>query len=253
MITYSFLGKNGRLGNQLFQCATLFSVGFTRGYEIGIPKDQTISSVFSLESFKQIEKRNFSFLYKEKDFVFDASVFLVPDETDLFGYFQSGNYFNHCDDALRKEFKFQKNFEEKATIYLQNCKNTPLCSLHVRRGDYKNLSSYHTNLGSDYYNQACSAVLNSYANCKFLVFSDDIAWCKQIFTDEKFTIVETGDDALDLCIMSKCDIHIIANSSFSWWGAWLSKSRAVIAPKQWFGPSGPKSWNTVYQQGWLLI
>lgn len=253
MITYSQLGKNGRLGNQMFQYGTLFSVGFTRAHQIGIPKDQTLSKVFKLQSAQYVSNFDNKLFFKEEGFSFDPKVFLVPDNTELFGYFQSGRYFNHCEDVLRKEFEFLEHINEEANKFLQKFGDVPLCAVHVRRGDYANLSHYHTNLGSEYYVPACSLVYQNAPNIHFLVFSDDPEWCRQSFKDERFTIVETQDVGLDLCIMSKCHAHVIANSSFSWWGAWLSKSSAVIAPKQWFGPQGPKEWNSVYQQGWVLV
>jgi len=253
MITYSSLGKNGRLGNQMFQYATLLSVGLTRGYQVGIPANQQISKVFSLNNAEYLDNFDNKLTYAEKEFAFDGSIFLVPDNVDLHGYFQSGYYFGHCDDFIRKEFEFKDEIKEKAKNFLSQFSNTPLCSVHVRRGDYKNLSHYHTNLGSEYYVPACSLVYQNIPNVKFLVFSDDPDWCKDAFKDERFIVVDTKDDALDLCIMSQCLAHVIANSSFSWWGAWLSKSTAVVAPKQWFGPSGPKNWESVYQQGWVLV
>lgn len=253
MITYSNLGKNGRLGNQMFQYAALFSTAFTRGYQLGIPDNPKLTQVFSLDSAIKLKDINYNLVYKEKDFSFNPDIFLVPDGTDLFGYFQSGNYFNHCEENLRKEFHFSQDIIKKANHALEKYNNTPLCSLHVRRGDYVNLSSYHKNLGPDYYIPAAKLVFKNVPNVKFLVFSDDTEWCKNSFKDQIFDVIDIKDEAVELCMMSRCQIHIIANSSFSWWGAWLSKSTSVVAPKQWFGESGPKEWNSIYQQGWILI
>lgn len=253
MITYSQLGKNGRLGNQMFQYATLLSVGLTRGYQVAIPSNQQLSKVFKLKNAEYIEDFDNKLVYKEKDFTFDGSIFLVPDNVDLHGYFQSGYYFGSCEDFVRKEFEFQDEIKQKASQFLEKYAGIPLCSVHVRRGDYKRLSNYHTNLDKEYYIPACSLVYENVPNVKFLVFSDEPDWCRESFKDDKFVIVDTKDDALDLCIMSQCPVHIIANSSFSWWGAWLSRSTAVVAPKQWFGPAGPKTWDSVYQKGWVLV
>lgn len=140
MITYSQLGKNGRLGNQMFQYAALFSAGFTRGYQIGIPKDQKINQVFSIDSAEKLDVVSCNSVYKEKDFSFDPNIFLIPDGTDLYGYFQSGNYFNHCEEALRKEFQFSQEIVQRANDIIAKYENIPLCSIHVRRGDYTNLS-----------------------------------------------------------------------------------------------------------------
>jgi hypothetical protein len=157
--------------------------------------------------------------------------------------------------VLRKEFTFKKEIIQKAKNYLEtsNLSGRILCSVHIRRGDYKNLENYHGLLDNDYYEPACNLVLKNFSNVKFLIFSDETEECKKLFKEEPFFVVDSGDDAVDLCVMSMCQAHVIANSSYSWWGAWLSKSKAVIAPKKWFGHEGPKNWDTVYQEGWVLI
>ncbi len=260
MITYKQLGKHGRLGNQLFQYAALYSIGFMRGLEIGIPDNQKISEVFDIKPHKLIDttvptlENIFASVVQERDFKFDPNFFLVPDGSDIRGYFQSGNYFRHCQDSLRKELTFHKNISESAESFLSSRRQSPLCSLHVRRGDYVNLTTYHTNLGSEYYQTACNVVRSNVPSAKFLVFSDDPEWCKSAFSDSAaFEVVDIRDDAVELCVMSKCPIHIIANSSFSWWSAWLSGSRAVVAPQKWFAERGPKDWSTVYEPGWVVL
>ena len=255
MITFSALGNYGRLGNQLFQYASLYSVGFLRGLEIGIPFNQKISEVFDLQSANQIPAEfQPTLIAKESSFIFDLSLFSVPDNVDIIGYFQSGHYFRHCEESLRKELRFHAGIQGKAIDFLKSRNSVPLCSLHVRRGDYTKLSHYHKNLSMEYYQQACEIVKSNIPNAKFLVFSDDPHWCKQVFIDsENFEIIEIGDDAVELCIMANCPIHIIANSSFSWWGAWLSNSQAVIAPKEWFAEQGPKDWSTVYEPHWIVV
>lgn len=255
MITYARLGENGRLGNQLFQYSALFSIAFTRGYELGIPSGTKISEVFELQSAKTLDtKLSNGMTYVEPSFMFEPQFFLIPDGSNIDGYLQSGNYFRHCQEALRKDLKFKDHIFDRASDFLRNRSTVPLCSLHIRRGDYQSLSHYHKNLGSEYYQNACNIVKANVPNAKFLVFSDDPEWCKSVFVDtELFEIVETGDDSLDLCIMSRCPLHVIANSSFSWWGAWLSSSPAVIAPKEWFAENGPKEWSTIYEPGWIVI
>ena len=97
------------------------------------------------------------------------------------------------------------------------------------------LQSYHPTPPIEYYEEA----LKRFPNVTVLVFSDDSDWCfnQELFDDDKFLVSQSSDPDFDMCLMSLCKYHIIANSSFSWWGAWLSKSDNVIAPKNWFGPS----------------
>ena len=90
-------------------------------------------------------------------------------------------------------------------------------------------------------------------NVTFLCFGDDLQWVEENLKDSDCVIVSGNTPELDLRLMSMCNIHIIANSSFSWWGAMLGSFRNVIAPAQWFGPAGPKQWNTIYVNGWNII
>jgi hypothetical protein len=120
-------------------------------------------------------------------------------------------------------------------------------ALHIRRGDYVSLGSankYHGVLPLEYYEMAVSYALTNIQNPHFVIFSDDLLWCRQNLSlpDDSFTYVENnlGDASWqDLILMSHCRHHVIANSSFSWWGAWLAdqrwgKNRIVIAPHKWF-------------------
>ena len=93
-------------------------------------------------------------------------------------------------------------------------------------------------------------------NCdNFLIFSDDIVWCKNNFVGDKFIFIEGEEDYIDLWLMSLCNHNIIANSSFSWWGAWLNKNnnKTVIAPKNWFGPNKKLDPTDLYCKDWLVI
>jgi len=237
----------------MFQFATLYSVGFARGYKVCLPTEQDLTKVFEMEGVQVSDRDTTQNLtqYQERVFEFDPSVFLVPDETDLYGYFQSGRYFNHVQDHLRKIFSFKKETVEVARERLSSMDGSPICSLHIRRGDYLSLSSYHKNLNSDYYNSAISVVLQNIPNARILAFSDDPKWCKENLPEQ--IAVDDSSQEVSLCMMSMCPIHVIANSSFSWWGAWLSGSKAVISPNQWFGEKGPKTWETIYEPGWVRL
>ena len=108
-------------------------------------------------------------------------------------------------------------------------------SVHLRRTDYT-VNPNHPVQPMSYYEQALKKFDKT---DKILVFSDDPAWCKEqeLFADDSIMISEGNDADIDLCLMTKCDYHIIANSSFSWWGAWLADSEHVIAPMDWFADS----------------
>ena len=106
-------------------------------------------------------------------------------------------------------------------------------SLHIRRGDYL-YNPNHPVQPIEYYKKALEQMPK---DLPVIVFSDDSQWCREheFFEDNRFMISEDNEDHYDLCLMSMCGYHIIANSSFSWWGAWLAKSKKIIAPKDWFG------------------
>ena len=254
MITFSNIGKLGRLGNQMFQYAALYSAAFTRGYEFAIPKNTDLEKVFKLPSKQYLESDVEQTLYKEKSFSHDPNLWLIDDNTELVGYFQSPKYWLHCQEDIRREFEFQDSIQEKADTWLKENKleNRLLAAVHVRRTDYLEKSKYHHNLDDSYYMRANQFINSQFPNHKFefLIFSDDPEWCKSKFSGVR--VVENNEPEIDLCLMTKCHVIVMANSSFSWWGAFLSGSGAVIAPARWFGPDGPKDWRDIYCKGWEI-
>ena len=272
MYFYPRLGKNGRLGNQMFQYATLLSLSKYHGVEAGIPEnkgnvDDDYGYAHIYDAFENLsatlvtsaDMSSAKYEYNAKegiDFNFDPSLFSTRDDCRINGYFQSELYFSMIRDDLKKEFKFSDEIIGWCKNKLQDLRpnaDSTMCAVHFRRGDYSGLGNVHTNLGSDYYNPAISWMTDNLPDCRFIAFSDDIQWCKDNLP-EGFLFAETPGMFYDMCMMSMCDSHIIANSSFSWWGAWLSDcTKQVIAPRKWFGPDGPKSWDTIYCNGWGVI
>ena len=127
--------------------------------------------------------------------------------------------------------KSKKEIYEKYSEIL----NGETCSIHVRRGDYLGLNGHHPVCDLEYYNKSINLFDK---NTKFLVFSDDIKWCQENFKGENFIFISGNRDFIDIWLMSLCQNNIIANSTFSWWGAWLNQNinKKVIAPSKWFGP-----------------
>ena len=153
----------------------------------------------------------------------------------MVGYFQSEKYFKHNRDKILELFKPQEKINKFLLKKYSNLiNNEKHVSVHIRRGDYLKFSDYHTNLNKDYYYKAMNYFKDEY---KFIFFSDDIEWCKETFTNKNNIFIEKQDDILDLYLMSKIKNNIIANSSFSWWAAWLNENenKKVIAPSTWFG------------------
>jgi hypothetical protein len=113
---------------------------------------------------------------------------------------------------------------------------TEVISLHVRRGDYLNYPHCHPVCDIPYYEHALTYLPEG---LPVIVFTNDLEWCNEqdFFNGERFLISENNHVGFDLCLMSLCHYHIIANSSLSWWGSWLAKSKLTVAPKNWFGPA----------------
>lgn len=259
MITFSNIGKLGKLGNQMFQYAALYGVSFIRGQKFAIPENSDLERAFKLPSKRYLQNDIKQKLYKENQFHFDPNLWMIEDNTELYGYFQSSQYWQHCEPQIRKEFEFHDTVQAKANLWLQqnNLEDKLLISVHIRRTDYLSSSDYHTVLSDDYYHRASDVLTRNLSHIAsgqepfYLVFSDDTEWCKNKFVGVH--VVEGNEDVVDLCIMSQCKFHVIANSSFSWWGSFLSGSEAVIAPSQWFGPSGPSNWESIYRKDWIKV
>lgn len=257
MITMSRLGRDGQLGNQLFQYAMLRAVAEKRGFELRIPKHYTgekSKNMVELEPFsirapelRKIDDSsiNFPHHFDDKLFRYNAAVFEQPDGTDYRGWYQSEKYFAAIEMQIRKEFLFRTDVLESA-IQLLNWQPEDglVVSLHVRRGDYLQHQDKFRQLPFDYYRQALELMS---PESRLVVFSDDCDWCEREFVTllknrwvgKRIDVLRGRSHWEDLAAMSLCNHHILAASSFSWWGAWLNPSpgKKVIAPSPWFGPA----------------
>ena len=251
MIGFNALGRMGRLANQMFQYASLKGIARNVGTDIIIPfwpdevddgmgnmlRSELFDS-FDLDVQKGLLNNGHAPVVQERFFHFDEELFrLCPDHVNLQGYFQTEKYFKHIEDEIRKDFTFNSEILEPCKEMVESVDN-PI-ALHVRRTDYVRNQANHNLLSIDYYDAALSEFDD---DRNVIVFSDDPLWCHDegIFADDRFIISENEDNRIDLCLMSLCNDFIIANSSFSWWGAWLStnKDKKVITPSQWFGKTG---------------
>ena len=159
---------------------------------------------------------------------------VVDRATELRGYFQSERYFEHCRDEVRHYFTPHHRLSELLERGYGDMVAARTCSIHVRRTDYIGNPSHPDLSAGDYYERAM-AQFDS--DTTFVVFSDDIEWCRQRFRGRSILFIEALSPVEDLFLMARCKAHIIANSTLSWWGAWLDPNpdKKVIAPFQWFG------------------
>ena len=249
MLTFNNLGNLGRLANQMFQYASLKGIARKHGYDYAIPPVDlfgqndplvrgdklNIYDVFNIDKKNTINVVRNPML-QERMHEFDKELFdSCPDNVDLFGYYQSPKYFEHIKDEIKSDFKFSDEVESICSEMIDSICDDKIISVHIRRTDYT-VNPNHPLQPITYYEQALKKFRKS---DKILVFSDDPAWCKEqeLFADDSIMISEGNDADIDLCLMSKCNYHIIANSSFSWWGAWLADSEKIIAPTNWFADS----------------
>lgn len=254
MVTCTLLDDkaSGRFGNKLFIIAALIGCAENHEDVVLLPEWQYENifkngvKTYPLSDMKLMASKSYRepcFSYKE-----------IPYSSgmDLIGYFQSEKYFKQSKDSIYRYFEFTDEIQEEINKQYFKYKELKTASIHIRRGDYLKYPDIHPVCDAKYYNDAM-ARLNMVD--KFLVFSDDPKWCKENFDLNVCDVIEGNVDFVDMGLMSKCDHNIIANSSFSWWGAWLNKNpeKIVIAPNNWFGENGPKDTGDLIPEGWIIL
>jgi len=268
MIGFNFLGKMGQLGNQMFQLASLKGIAKNNRYNFCIPNHDEVvvdnlGNKLRIELFDSFLLKKVSLLnlqkidesrpsLQESGFHFDENLFNnCPDWVNLVGYFQTEKYFKNIEDEVREDFSFKDDILVPCKKMISQLEN-PI-SLHIRRGDFLKNSGNHHNLDLSYYEKSLNKIdLDSIV----VIFSDDPEWCKrqELFSSDRFLVAEGNSNYVDLCLMTLCNKHIIANSTFSWWGAWLAKSEKVIAPKKWFGPNNSHlDTKDLYPESWEIV
>jgi len=266
----------GGLGNQLFQYAAGFRLASMRNAELKLdlsefenPRHRTPRSyelgVFEISaeralaedvaSLSRSAKRAIQrWIAKylrysteaggtERHFHFDPKILSLGDDVILDGYWQSERYFADVAEAVRREFSFKQPAAGRNAEVIAEIAECNAVSLHVRRGDYvadPAAMAMHGLCSPDYYERAVEHVAERIADPVFFLFSDDPDWVREnLKLCASVRLVDhNGSDAgsEDLRLMSRCSHHIIANSTFSWWGAWLDPhpEKIVVAPKRWF-------------------
>jgi hypothetical protein len=261
----------GGLGNQMFQYAAGRALALRRGVPFAIDRrgfgDYKTHS-FGLDCFRAditdapadqlpgaVKESRLNRLLRpllrapqrvhaERAFTFDPDVLSLPDGTYLDGYWQSEKYFSDCAEQVRADFTVRHAPSAENQRWLERIAAGNAVSLHVRRGDYvtnASAAAVHGTCDLDYYRRALDHVRQaSGADPVVFVFSDDPDWvAANLKLPFEMHLVRNNDAATnyeDLRLMSACRHHVIANSSFSWWGAWLnpSRSKVVVAPRRWF-------------------
>jgi len=219
-----------------FELERLFNVDFAAADESDIRRLSTqADSIVHRLRRKYLTKRTH---YIDKHFGFNPEVFSLPGDRYYDGYWQSEKYFANARDSIRRMYSFALPLGRKNLDLLASMPR-PLCSLHVRRGDF--LRSKNMNIcGEPYYKNAICLIRERLQGGSIIVFSDDIDWCRASidFSGIPAQFVDWnkgGESWQDMAMMARCDHNIVANSSFSWWGAWLNQNpdKVVVAPSVW--------------------
>jgi hypothetical protein len=199
--------------------------------------------------------------YNEPHFHFDPNVFLQHGNIYLDGYWQSERYFKDVEHAIRNDFRFKQEPDPLNNDLIQKMGRECSVSLHIRRGDYvadERSNAVHGTMGIEYYKNAVQYIAEREAKPQFYIFSDDRQWIEQNFKipfPTTFICHNTGSKSYeDIRLMSMCKHNIIANSSFSWWGAWLNNNanKIVIAPKKWFNDPA-KDTKDLIPESWIKL
>ena len=283
MLAFNQIGNLGRLGNQMFEYAAVRGIAAHHEYDWCIPpfnikgiENYSLSNCFKLESVFENNlsiRENFSYV-QERFFHFDQELFdNCPDNVSLHGFFQSEKYFKHIKDIIRKDFSFHDEIINPCLEFISDVID-PIF-LHVRRGDpnlvdprgfkwsYTQCGEQHPVQPLEYYEKALAEFDDEQP---VIVFSDSPEWVKEqeFFSGDRFLISEPQEKYsdgsytpyADLCLMSLCSHAIVANSTLSWWGAWLieNKNKKIIAPKMWFGSAyADKDTKDLIPEKWILI
>lgn len=258
MITFARFGQHGRLGNQLFQYSMLRAVSLKNTYTLKLPNAKNSDLKYFEVFCRELEEKDLNRFKKtfidEPVFYFRPEVFEQPDFTNFHGYYQSERYFKKFEKQIREDLTFKKYIVDSAQHEIDKYpSNKPLVSVHVRRGDYLTVHNglFHTPCSKKYYREA----MDMFEDVNFLVFSDDYPWCKENIVGKNILYSEGGSAIIDFAMITLCDHHILANSSFSWWSAWLNKNtdKKIVATSNWFGPMGPQDTYDLIPDEWEVI
>ncbi|WP_290697518.1 alpha-1,2-fucosyltransferase [Amphritea sp.] len=281
----------GGLGNQLFQYAYALSL-LEQGYDVKLDVSEfdtyTLHGGYSLQEYierlelatveevvetsrvgllstllRKLQGKKSKRVIKESNFSYDEKMLTPNDNHYLVGYFQSEQYFKN----IRSKLLNNLSLEHKLSVYSESVgsaisSSSVSVSVHIRRGDYvsdKTASITHGVCTLDYYYAALKFVEDRYSEADFYVFSDDIQWVKENLRIKRAQYISSEEKRFageDIYLMSQCDHNIVANSSFSWWGAWLNDNerKVVIAPKQWYADSYMQELSkTLVPDSWIRL
>ncbi|CAM8436634.1 alpha-1,2-fucosyltransferase [Candidatus Methylopumilus universalis] len=279
-----FVHLRGGLGNQMFQFAAGYALARKVNGEVSIILTSAMGDTqrkYELNNFIDINshytcRRQLAFemffrfisllkikksFYEKNAFIYDPAFFDIGRNVNIFGYFQSEKYFKFIRKDILNIFKFKGASDPNYLEVVRKIQASNSVSVHIRRGDYvlnKTANAFHGVLSIAYYKKALNHIKANVAKPKIFLFSDDPEWVRKNFSFiGRFDLVDFNRGELsyrDMELMSLCKHNIIANSSFSWWGAWLNlnKDKIVIAPKKWLRDESVPL-NDIIPESWVSL
>jgi hypothetical protein len=221
---------------------------------VGIPQSK-LSILFEKLRLKR------SHIINEDESSYQLLTDELPEKSYIQGYWQSEKFFIDSASELRKEFSFKKKLLGKNILLASQIQQCNAIAVHIRRGDYVtniNASKYHGTCTIEYYKKGIQLIQSRISNPIFYYFSDDPEWTKNNLgsnTNDCYIDWNQGEDSyIDMQLISLCKHSIIANSSFSWWGAWLNSNRSklIVAPRKWYEDQSVDS-SRIIPQSWIKI
>lgn len=255
-VDYCYIQLMGGLGNQMFQAAAAYAFCKRTGKTLKLSQRSQGATSYKptywdtyLSGLKtSVSAKKSGITWQEPGFAYTP----IPANTQVLqGYFQSSRYFQDHAAEIRKLFHpgpatHIKMLKKHGSLLISKPAATVV---HIRRGDFLAEPQKFGILTEDWYRQALS-----FGEIKDLVvFSDDLAWCRNQNFLQGATFVDEPDEVVALHLMSQFRRFVISNSTFSWWAAWLAGSEEVVVPDRWFGPAGPQDFADIYEPSWKRV
>lgn len=251
----------GGLGNQMFQISKSITEGLIHNIpvyfrlESYIPMDGRQPNNYKDNIFRNVVFRNDIqpiLRINETEFKYIDYNYIFNEPTEFFGYFQSSKNFKDKKEIIRDLFSPTEEFKEKIKNKYPKILEKDSVSIHVRRGDYLNISDILPVVDKSYIDESLKTI-GEYKN--IFIFSNDKKWCEENLKYENTTIIYDLEDYEELWGISLCNHNIMSNSSFSWWGSYINKNKdkKICVPSIWFGPKGEKEYDSIYEEEWIKI
>lgn len=250
----------GGLGNQMFQIAHTYAQGLKYNTKV-IFKPEAYTPMQAKKPTKYLNNiyaklsfENFDYDLSRINCGWDFEEITIPSDTNIefYGYFQSSKNFYNFKNEIKFLFEPSDLFKKLIVQKYPELKKENNISLHIRRGDYLQISKILPPLDISYFDH-CINKIDKYEN--IFVFSDDLNWAKENLKYKNIIFIDNLEDYEELWMISLCRTNIMSNSTFSWWGSFLNTNpnKVTFVPDTWFGPSGQKNYQDIYETDWTKI